>query len=167
MRINKTTQTCFHKSKSENKTINEKDLKYFNDVFNVKFNVIKDIFKQPTKSYKLMIPDNFKKEIKGDLFIRNEYQNIYCIYGKIEITSNKPINPILILPDPHRVKYSIVVKSICFNEKDKILVFVDGTIFQNSITFYPGNHLKPNIKTTFEFNELVSLPGEFPLHIKL
>lgn len=140
---------------------------YVKNIYDSKFMKIQDILRQPTAKVNLVIHEIFKKEITGEVFIRREYQNIHCVYGRVEILSPKLITPILILPDPHNVKNSFVVQAICTNDLDKSINFINGFINGNTLTFYPGVHLKLNIKTSVDINFLVSIPGKFPLHTNL
>lgn len=158
------------KPKEENDAVNKshltESLDYIKNIYDNKFLRIEEIIKQPTKKYILLIPETLKREIAGELFIRNEYQNIYCIFGKIEIITNKLITPYLILPNPHRVNHSIIIQTKCFSDP-KIINFINAIIENNTLTFYPGNSLLLKVKTTFEFNSLVSLPSFFPIHTNI
>lgn len=155
-------------NKTTNDTNDLDNIKYLQDVTFSKFKVLGEILKQPIKKYELSIPDNLSKVLSSQIYIRHEYQNIYSIFGKLEILTDKVFNPVLILPDNLYIQAdnSIVIHGICYSIKDHF-EFINGVIQRNTLTFYPLNCLKPNIKTICEFNNLVCLPGKIPLHVNI
>ena len=159
MPISKTTLNLGGKSLNQN-VINkiqlEQELTYIKDVYNSKFLKLQNILNQPIKFLKLIVTEEFKNQVKGDLFLRNEYQNVYCIYGKIEITSVKLINPVFILPDFQNSKYSIVVHC---NDSDS---FVKGIIHENALNILPNK-----CPCEIEINSVISLPPPFPIHVNI
>lgn len=165
-RINKTTFVNTPNTLNQNSTNSidtskfEQEIQYFKDLYDSKFSNIKTILSQPTKSYKLKLHESFKPVVKGDLFIRNEYQNIYCIYGKIEITSANLIIPLFILPEPHNSKYSIVILAKSDDNTINNHKFIYGLVKDNTLTLYPKN-----LQCTIELCSVISLPGLFPKHV--
>lgn len=125
---------------------------------NSKFINLGEILKQPIKKYQLQFTNpNDLKGIKSDIYIRCEYQNIYSIFGKIEIENSKPTIPTFILPNNMESDRTTIIHAYFLVEKK--FNIIHGIIQGKYLTFYPGNNMKPNVKNIIEFNNLVCLPA--------
>lgn len=143
---------------------------YLKDVYDVKFLSVRNILKQPTKKHELLIKSELKEFVVGSLFVVQEYQNLYSVYGKIEILKPMKMEPEFQFPINLRAKHPIIIQGICYEIGSIEIKFVN-TIINNDlfIIMCKANtqHLKPNQKIVLEFNSIISLPGPFPIHVGL
>ena len=104
------------------------ELNYFKDIYDIKFNNLREILSQPIKKYAIKTDNpNALIGLKSDIYIRHEYQNIYSIYGKIEVINPKVKIPIFILPANLEAINTIIINAYAKNEKNEFTI-IQGII---------------------------------------
>lgn len=166
MNINKTTKKINEQKVVVGENIINQEIQYIKDVYDSKFLNLRNILRQPIKKHQLLLDNAFKQSISGDLFLVQEYQNIYTLYGMIEVIG--PLNPVFKLSEQLSVKHPIVIHGICYElnleSPNKNLKNFVNAIIHNDILTIMIDH---NQKLSIEFNSVISLPGLFPISVNI